>query len=158
MELKCWNNTGSPSVNFSLNRTFMELKCIYEPFASPFRMSQSYLYGIEINSVVTCWVANFVSIVPLWNWNIFGQLHKTCHRWSQSYLYGIEIGIVLNALAEGGRVSIVPLWNWNQGTVTSKLVAARSQSYLYGIEIVANIRVLISGQQVSIVPLWNWNK
>ena len=70
----------------------MELKCLFLPVRP---------------------APEYVSIVPLWNWNC--GMPKTCiiHLFKfQSYLYGIEIPD-WPICSRIYVVSIVPLWNWN---------------------------------------------
>ena len=101
------------SLDWSLNRTFMELKSVLTYLSSCSTTSQSYLYGIEIYIHDTYY-------------ELGGRLNRTFMElksmtasgggttsMSQSYLYGIEINDNWAELPDG----------WE------------SQSYLYGIEI-----------------------
>ena len=91
MELKCVP-LPCPRTNFlCFNRTFMELKFWEYTGAIHFLVFQSYLYGIEIKNTISYKRIKFVSIVPLWNWNLDW-------RWKGRKDF---------------TVSIVPLWNWN---------------------------------------------
>ena len=160
------------------NRTFMELKCVHVPHRWAAQGFQSYLYGIEIAikrqaiKVVNLFQSYLygieiasrskgprdhrrVSIVPLWNWNIFNLIKYWKASMFQSYLYGIEIVIkfrkLLNEFSFNRTfmelkslytivwlyvivVSIVPLWNWNYYRIFEKSQLWQFQSYLYGIE------------------------
>ena len=121
MELKLPTRLRTRHICARLNRTFMELKWLTVIWSLRCRMSQSYLYGIEITTSKVAWWLGLVSIVPLWNWN--------------NISYTDSLGV--------SNVSIVPLWNWNAWHISQqRLIFFLSQSYLYGIEILAsNLKV-----------------
>ena len=103
--------------------------------------------------LTTC---GFVSIVPLWNWNVSCSMHCIhIHSFNRTFMElksrrGLQVsrfGSCFNRtfmeLKSKRRlivvivqvVSIVPLWNWNQSQSSKEIERMRFQSYLYGIEI-----------------------
>ena len=148
---------SSSSVFSCFNRTFMELKWNFSNCERIATLFQSYLYGIEISESEMDFVNNFVSIVPLWNWNdLSTNLHCKCILF-QSYLYGIEIDLTPTS-AWVSSVSIVPLWNWNKVMVVSLILPHYSFNRTFMELKFKNNRTMAKRVKVSIVPLWNWNK
>ena len=156
----------------------MELKLA--PLRSPLicRGFQSYLYGIEIKLTIREVSLRRVSIVPLWNWNIYDRIYYyfVFARFNRTFMElkslthkpsfaCIKVSIVPlwnwnthspASLMAVSKVSIVPLWNWNTEWRIAWLRVAVFQSYLYGIEINTTSAMILK-RMVSIVPLWNWN-
>ena len=134
-----WNSRISSlfSSFHSSNRTFMELKFVFEDFPD-------FIYFVLIvplwnwNAILnahSCRWSLLVLIVPLWNWNTgraysrgtgtyrsnrtFMELKFARHPRSSSHIAGSNRTFMELKLQQNGyyhacnHVLIVPLWNWN---------------------------------------------
>ena len=93
------------------NRTFMELKCVFSNNFQVFKiLFQSYLYGIEIERVLSSQNGgdSFNRTFMELKYRMAHSLASGCGF--QSYLYGIEMNFSQHQKTKP-LVSIVPLWN-----------------------------------------------